>query len=50
MVKTGEPGAFLLFESGDVGELAHVVEHEAEIVVEGGEIFDGFIFIFLFLL
>ncbi len=39
-----------MFESGDTGELTDVVEHDAKVVVEGGEIFDGFIFLVLLLL
>jgi hypothetical protein len=39
-----------LLKSGDTGELTDIVEHDAEVVVEGGEVFDGFIFLVLLLL
>ncbi len=38
-----------MVESGDTGELTDVVEHDAEVVVEGGKVFDGFIFLVLVL-
>jgi hypothetical protein len=50
VIKSGKSGALLLFESGDVGELAHVVEHDTEVVVKGGQVLNGFIFIFLLFL
>lgn len=50
VVEGGKAGALLLLKGWYVGELAHVIEHDTEVVVEGWEVLDGFIFVFFLFL